>query len=60
MLEYFKLYAEKFDLKKYIRFSTCVDQISKSDSYEENGSWAVSYRNNEDIPVSYISYILQT
>ena len=52
MLEYFKLYAEKFDLKKYIRFSTCVDQISKSDSYVENGSWVVSYRNNEDIPVS--------
>ena len=54
MLEYIKLYANKFDLKKYIRFATCVDQISKSDSYTENGSWTVSHRNNEDIPVSYL------
>ena len=52
MLEYFRLYADKFDLKKYIRFSTCVDQICKSENYKEDGSWAVSYRNNEDIPVS--------
>ena len=52
MLEYFKLYSDKFDLKKHIRFSTCVDQIAKAESYEKNGSWVVSYRNNDDIPVS--------
>ncbi len=53
---YFELYADKFKLTRHIQFSTCVERISKCEDFEESGRWEVTYRNNDDIPVSIDSY----
>ncbi|KAL4223868.1 hypothetical protein ACF0H5_017332 [Mactra antiquata] len=44
VLSYFKLYAEKFGLQKYIQFRTSVLNIKQSDKYLHDGSWDVTVR----------------
>lgn len=41
VLKYLQLYGEKFDLLKYIRFSTEVLKIEESDDFESSGQWKV-------------------
>ncbi|XP_062989542.1 dimethylaniline monooxygenase [N-oxide-forming] 2-like [Elgaria multicarinata webbii] len=40
-LEYLRLYAQHFDLLKYIRFKTIVVRIEKSQDYSSTGQWTV-------------------
>ena len=37
--EYFKLYAEKFDLLKHIQFQTEVLHVSKTDDFASTGKY---------------------
>ncbi|CAL1534301.1 unnamed protein product [Lymnaea stagnalis] len=43
--EYFKLYAQKFDLEKYIQFNTEVLYVKRADNFSELGQWEIKYRN---------------
>ena len=44
VLEYLKLYAEKFALLKYIRFHTEVVKVMKSDDFANTGRWRVEFK----------------
>lgn len=46
IMKYFQLYAETFELYKYIRFQTKVLDINKALDYEETGRWELSYCEN--------------
>ncbi|KJH49513.1 Flavin-binding monooxygenase-like protein [Dictyocaulus viviparus] len=43
---YLNLYANHFDLKKYIKFEHKVLQISRSNAYSKTGQWTVDYEDN--------------
>ena len=40
-LEYLNQYARRFDLSKYIRFNTTVQEIKKATDYNSTGRWEV-------------------
>ena len=42
--EYLKMYADNFDLLKYVQFNTEVAKLERSADYEETGKWVVSTR----------------
>lgn len=41
LLEYFRMYARKFQLNEYIRFRRRVTRIQPADDYEQTGAWMV-------------------
>ena len=41
VLEYYKLYMQRFGLEKYIKYKTEVSQLTKSKDFEETGRWDV-------------------
>ncbi|CAM5134069.1 unnamed protein product [Eretmochelys imbricata] len=41
VMEYFRMYAEHFDLLKYIRFKTTVVSVTKSPDFSTTGQWDV-------------------
>ena len=41
-LTYFDKYADHFELKRYIQFSTKVVEVEKSADYSETGRWIVT------------------
>ena len=43
VLEYFHLYANHFDLYKYIRFHTQVTDIRQAKDYSVTGNWELTY-----------------
>nr|XP_009858786.2 dimethylaniline monooxygenase [N-oxide-forming] 2-like isoform X1 [Ciona intestinalis] len=43
--QYFHLYADKFDLRRYIHFNVSVEEVVKSENYIETGSWVVQTRD---------------
>ncbi|GFR68218.1 dimethylaniline monooxygenase [N-oxide-forming] [Elysia marginata] len=45
VLEYFRLYADRFGLNKYINFQTEVQSVKKADDYATTGRWKVCYRD---------------
>ena len=45
VLEYLKLYANHFDLEKYIRFHTEVVDVVQSDDFNMTGQWIVHVRD---------------
>ncbi|XP_033747610.1 dimethylaniline monooxygenase [N-oxide-forming] 5-like [Pecten maximus] len=40
---YFQLYADNFDLRKYIKFRTIVTRVVPSPDYDQTGCWDVTY-----------------
>ncbi|GIY00783.1 flavin-containing monooxygenase 5 [Caerostris darwini] len=42
MVEYFKMYAEKFDLLKHIVYKHEVKKVEKSEDYETTGRWKLT------------------
>jgi dimethylaniline monooxygenase (N-oxide forming) len=46
VLEYFNSYAEKFDLRKHIRFNTVVKRVERAEDYESSGRWRVVVEND--------------
>ncbi|KAH9514514.1 Cyclopentanone 1,2-monooxygenase (CPMO) [Bulinus truncatus] len=52
VFQYFKIYAEKFDLLKHINFNIEVLNITKADNFAVTGQWEIKYKNkktDEDI-----------
>ena len=47
VLSYFRLYAENFDLMKYIHFRTEVMRISQVENFEESGRWKLEIKDLE-------------
>lgn len=45
LLAYFRMYAEHFRLKDYIRFERKITKIEPADDYEQTGAWMVSSIN---------------
>ncbi|XP_059157696.1 flavin-containing monooxygenase 5-like isoform X2 [Physella acuta] len=45
--EYFKLYAQKFDLEKYINFSTEILLVTRADNFSATGKWEVKYSSTK-------------
>ena len=41
-LQFLKSYAEHFNLRKYIRFSTRVTKLEKSPDHQETGKWRIT------------------
>ncbi|HMQ47349.1 MAG TPA: NAD(P)-binding domain-containing protein [Saprospiraceae bacterium] len=50
VLAYFQAYAQRFDLEKYIRFNTSVQQVTKS----ENGGWVIHLESGEQEQFDYL------
>ncbi|KAM4722881.1 dimethylaniline monooxygenase [N-oxide-forming] 2-like [Rhinophrynus dorsalis] len=42
MMEYYRLYAEKFDLLKHIKFKTLVHSVRKHPSFASTGQWNIT------------------
>ncbi|KAM4641185.1 dimethylaniline monooxygenase [N-oxide-forming] 2-like isoform 1-T3 [Discoglossus pictus] len=42
MLEYYRMYAEKFDLIKHIQFNTLVCRVRKHSDFQATGQWEVT------------------
>ncbi|CAG5117466.1 unnamed protein product [Candidula unifasciata] len=45
--EYFKLYAEHFDLEKYINYHEEVLYVRKAEDYASSGKWEIKRRNRK-------------
>ncbi|XP_069133491.1 dimethylaniline monooxygenase [N-oxide-forming] 2-like [Argopecten irradians] len=45
--KYLELYAEHFNLRKYIKFSHSVENIKKADDFDETGNWMTLVKNLE-------------
>ncbi|XP_055930490.1 flavin-containing monooxygenase 5-like [Argiope bruennichi] len=48
MVEYFRLYAEKFNLLKYIKYKHEIVQLEKAEDYETTGRWKATIKNLDD------------
>lgn len=45
VLEYMNMYADHFELEKYIHFNTEVVEVVQSDNFETTGQWSLQTRN---------------
>lgn len=45
VMEYFRMYADKFDLLKYIKFKTEVLQLRPSSDFRDTGKWDVEIKD---------------
>ncbi|KAG8189376.1 hypothetical protein JTE90_021879 [Oedothorax gibbosus] len=45
MIEYFRLYAEKFDLFQHVLYNHEVTEVNMADDYESTGRWTVTVKN---------------
>ncbi|XP_044532471.1 dimethylaniline monooxygenase [N-oxide-forming] 2-like [Gracilinanus agilis] len=46
LLEYFRIFAQKFDLLKYIQFQTTVLNVNKHNDFSSTGKWDVITEKN--------------
>ncbi|XP_063128092.1 dimethylaniline monooxygenase [N-oxide-forming] 2 isoform X2 [Rattus norvegicus] len=46
LLEYFRIFAKKFDLLKYIQFQTTVISVKKRPDFASSGQWDVYVQSN--------------
>nr|XP_008262195.2 dimethylaniline monooxygenase [N-oxide-forming] 2 isoform X1 [Oryctolagus cuniculus] len=46
LLEYFRIFAKKFDLLKYIQFQTTVISVKKRPDFSSSGQWEVVTQSN--------------
>ncbi|MGL5743106.1 MAG: flavin-containing monooxygenase [Legionella sp.] len=54
VLDYFKSYADHFDLTKYIRFNTNVIKVTQTDHHQ----WRVTFKNDEGVHEEFFDYLL--
>ncbi|HHT0593762.1 TPA: flavin-containing monooxygenase [Legionella anisa] len=54
VLDYFRSYANHFDLTKYIRFNTTVLQVKHTEQHQ----WKVIFENNQGTHEEYFDYLL--
>lgn len=43
--KYFRMYADKFDLKKYVRFKSEIERVSKCEDFAETGRWKLRIKD---------------
>ncbi|OWF42938.1 Dimethylaniline monooxygenase [N-oxide-forming] 2 [Mizuhopecten yessoensis] len=43
--KYLQLYADNFNLKKYINFGHSVENVKKADDFDDTGSWVTLVKN---------------
>jgi len=43
VMEYFQMYANKFDLLKHIKFNTSVKSVKRTDDHDLTGKWEITY-----------------
>ena len=48
LLEYFRMYAKKFQLSEHIRFGRRVTRVQPADDYEQTGAWMICSVNAEE------------
>ncbi|CAL1544597.1 unnamed protein product [Lymnaea stagnalis] len=48
VLEYFRLYAKRFDLLRHIRFGSEVTLVTKCEDYDASGRWRVEHTSISD------------
>lgn len=57
--EYLRMYAEHFDLVKFIRFQSIVLDISRTQDHRETGQWRVCYKDdNENVSESIFDGVM--
>ncbi|XP_067878277.1 flavin-containing monooxygenase 5-like [Heterodontus francisci] len=54
ILEYFRLYANRFDLMKYIRLKTDVCAITKRQDFSSTGQWDVATKDSDSRVETYV------
>lgn len=47
IMDYFRMYADNFQLKKYIRFNTKVLQVKQRSDFSHSGQWDVETENKD-------------
>lgn len=50
IVEYFKMYAERFGLRDRIRFNTTVDAVRPADDYAATGRYHVTFHGADGAP----------
>lgn len=45
VIEYLKMYAEKFDLERYIHYCTEVTEVEQTKDFETTGQWLVRIKD---------------
>ncbi|CAH1786168.1 unnamed protein product [Owenia fusiformis] len=45
VMKYFRLYVDKFDLAKHIRFKTTIGSVKKAENYSQTGKWVLELTN---------------
>ena len=43
VMEYFQMYAKRFDLLKHIKFNTSVKSVKRTDDHDLTGRWEITY-----------------
>ena len=43
VMEYFQMYAKRFDLLKHIKFNTLVKSVKRTDDHDLTGKWEITY-----------------
>ncbi len=43
IVEYFRMYVERFHLLKHIRFATSVKSVVRAEDYDQTGKWIITF-----------------
>lgn len=54
--KYFNLYADKFNLRKYIQFGKEILSINKQPNFKQNGQWNIKVKDNKTGDVEEIVF----
>ncbi|KAJ8376354.1 hypothetical protein SKAU_G00069340 [Synaphobranchus kaupii] len=54
IMDYFRMYAENFQLTRYIRFQTCVCSVNQRPDFSHSGQWEVVTENREGCKEKHI------
>lgn len=52
MVQYFELYADKFNLHQSVKFNHEVLQVERAEDHDDTGRWQVTVRDNTDKRIS--------
>ncbi|XP_044156764.1 flavin-containing monooxygenase 5-like [Bufo gargarizans] len=58
IMEYFRMYAEKFDLLNYIQFKTTVCSIKRSPKFSATGQWIVTTEKEDKQDVAVFDAVM--
>ncbi|KAG8436656.1 hypothetical protein GDO86_007667 [Hymenochirus boettgeri] len=58
MLEYYRMYAEEFNLLKYIKFKTLVLSVRKHPNFQNTGQWEVITEKDGEEETSTFDFVM--